>query len=257
MLQLSSRVNPEMKVAAYQAPLLPIGSMEALGLIEEKVRECEVAGISILCCPEAILGGLADYAEDPFALAIPADRLDKVLAPLASDTVATIVGFTELGDDGKLYNSAAVFHRGAVLGIYRKIHPFINHSVYSPGTELPVFTVDGLTFGIIICYDSTFPELAQQIAAQGATALFIPTNTGLPPHKTSPKIVDECRQIDQTLARDNNLHIIRADVVGHKLIGAFGEMISYGSSGIVNPDGRVVRSMLTDYERVIMAEVAT
>jgi predicted amidohydrolase len=244
-----------MKVAAYQAPLLPIGSMEALDLIRAQVRECEAAGISILCCPEAILGGLADYAEDPFAIAIPANQLNEILAAIASDTVTTIVGFTELGDDGKLYNSATVFSRGSVLGIYRKIHPFINHSVYSPGAELPVFTVDGLIFGIIICYDSNFPELAQRIAAQDATALFIPTNNGLPPHKTSPKIVDECRQIDQALARANHLYVIRADVVGHNQTRAFGRLISYGSSGIVNPGGRVVQPDLTGYESVITAEV--
>jgi hypothetical protein len=49
-----------MKVAAYQAPLLATGSLEAIDLIEERVAWCESEGVSILCCPEAILGGLAD-----------------------------------------------------------------------------------------------------------------------------------------------------------------------------------------------------
>ena len=49
-----------MRVAAYQAPLLPAGSMEALALIRKRVEWCEAEGVSILCCPEAILGGLAD-----------------------------------------------------------------------------------------------------------------------------------------------------------------------------------------------------
>ena len=55
-----------MKVAAYQAPLLVAGSLEAIDLIKERIAWCESEGVSILCCPEAILGGLADYAEDPF-----------------------------------------------------------------------------------------------------------------------------------------------------------------------------------------------
>lgn len=244
-----------MKIAAYQAPLLPIGSMEALDLIKARVRECETLGVSILCCPEAILGGLADYAEDPFRLAIPARHLEGVLAPLASETVATIVGFTELGEDGKLYNSAAVFSRGTVLGIYRKIHPFINRSVYSAGTELPVFTVDGLTFGITICYDSNFPELAEQVAAQGATALFIPTNNGLPPHKTSPQIVDECRRIDQALARDNNLHVIRADVIGRITTNTHGELIAHGSSSIIEPAGVVGGGAQALENKLLFAEI--
>lgn len=59
-----------MKVAAYQAPLLPGGSSEAIGLIREQVERCEAEGVEILCCPEAVLGGLADYAARPADIAI-------------------------------------------------------------------------------------------------------------------------------------------------------------------------------------------
>lgn len=37
-----------MKIAAWQAPLLPAGSMEALPLIRERVAECEGMGVEIL-----------------------------------------------------------------------------------------------------------------------------------------------------------------------------------------------------------------
>ena len=75
-----------MKVAAYQAPLLPAGSMEALPLIRARVAECERRGVEILCCPEAILGGLADFAPEPRSLAIDVEggELQKILEPLAS-----------------------------------------------------------------------------------------------------------------------------------------------------------------------------
>src|SRR3954447_16331459 len=90
-----------MKVAAYQPPLLPAGSFEAIALIQERVAWCESEGVSILCCPEAILGGLADYCKDPALFAIRTDdnQLNRVLAPRASDTVTSIIGFTELADD--------------------------------------------------------------------------------------------------------------------------------------------------------------
>jgi predicted amidohydrolase len=58
----------DVKVAAYQAPLFAAGSMDALGLIRQQIDRCESAGVEILCCPEAILGGLADYAADPSTL---------------------------------------------------------------------------------------------------------------------------------------------------------------------------------------------
>jgi predicted amidohydrolase len=191
-------------------------------------------GIEILCCPEAILGGLADYATDPssFAIDVEADQLNEVLAPLASDRVTLILGFTETDRAGRLYNSAAVLHRGSVIGRYRKLHPAINRSVYSAGEAMPVFTVSGLTFGIMICRDSNFPEPARVMASRGATALFVPTNNGLPLAKACPDIVVQARRADVARATENRVAVIRADVAGHNH-----GLLSYGSSGIVDPCG--------------------
>src|SRR5215470_16022976 len=159
--------------------------MVALDLIRARVRTCEAEGVAILCCPEAILGGLADQSEDPvrFAISVRTGQLAAVLAPLASDVTTTIVGFTELGEEGVLYNAAAVFHRGSVAGVYRKQHPAIRQSVYQAGREVSVFRAGALTFGIAICNDSNSPELATEMASRGATALFIPSNNALPPRK--------------------------------------------------------------------------
>lgn len=120
-----------MRVAAYQAPFLPSGSMAALGLIRKRTDCCESEGVEILCCPEAILGGLADYAPRPaeFAIDVAGGQLDAVLAPLAGDTVTTILGFTEMAGAGRLYNAAAVFHRGSIVGLYRKLYPAIHKSI--------------------------------------------------------------------------------------------------------------------------------
>lgn len=135
-----------------QAPLLAEGRIsDSVDLIRGRVRWCETERIDILCCPEAILGGLADCSNNPKSFAITAAQLTDVLIPLESGRVTCIVGFTELVTGGKLYNAAAVFHRGKVLGIYRKLHPAIRHSIYSAGTETRVFHVGGLTLGIAIC----------------------------------------------------------------------------------------------------------
>lgn len=211
--------------------------MQAIDLIRERVRWCESEGVEILCCPEAVLGGLADYAARPenFALDVDSGQLAAVLSPLASDTVTTIIGFTEMDRARRLYNSAAIFHRGAVIGVYRKVHPAIRGSVYQPGDQIPVFTIGGLTFGILICNDSNFPELARAMAARGASALFIPTNNGLPPEKA--EVADDARRVDVALARENRAWVIRADVAGRA-----GGLVSLGSSAIADPDGVVVQS---------------
>ena len=83
-----------MKVAAYQAPLLAAGSMDALDLIRRRVAECESQGATILCCPEAILGGLADNCDDPARFAIAADSGPRRIGACCLRHVTTIVGFT-------------------------------------------------------------------------------------------------------------------------------------------------------------------
>jgi predicted amidohydrolase len=244
-----------LKVAAYQAPLLPHGSTDvALRLIRERVEWCESEGVEILCCPEGVLGGLADYAPQPTVAAIRVEggQLDDVLAPLASDRVTTIVGFTEIDPSGRLYNAAAVLHNGSVAGQYRKLHPAINHSVYAPGDRMPVFTVGGLTFGIVICLDSTYYEPARIMARQGAVALFVPTNNGMPPSKGGPELVAEARSLDIARAIENSVSVVRADVAGR----ADG-LVSYGSSGIVDRRGKVLGAARWLETDLVVADIET
>ena len=215
-----------------------------------RVDRCEAEGVEILCCPEAVLGGLADDAARPADMAIDVEsgQLEAVLAPLASSTVTTIVGFTEITATGHLYNSAAVFHRGAVVGLYRKLHPAIRKSVYRAGDRIPVFAVGDLTFGIVICNDSNYPEPARIIASQGATAMFVPTNNGLPPAKAD--VVAEARAIDVARAKENRVWVIRADVAGRTA-----DRVSYGSSCIVAPDGTVLQAARPLTEDFLIAEI--
>ena len=80
------------RVAAYPAPLLPRGSMQAIDLIRTRVAWCESKRVDILCCPEAVLGGLADNAERPadFAVDVGKRSARRALAPLASDAVTRL-----------------------------------------------------------------------------------------------------------------------------------------------------------------------
>lgn len=243
-----------MKVAAYQAPLSAINLMDVIGLIREQVACCEAQGVEILCCPEGVLGGLADYASSPadIALDVEGGQLQALLKPLASDRVTTILGFTEIELSGLLYNSAAVFHRGAVLGIYRKLYPALNRSVYAAGDKLPVFTVGGLTFGILICNDSNYYEPARIMAAQGAAALFVLTNNGLPHSRVGPEFIDEARNVDIARAVENSVFVIRADVAGRTE-----KLESYRSSGIVDRDGRVLQSAQQLHSDLLVADIKT
>jgi predicted amidohydrolase len=241
-----------MKVAAYQASLKARSNREVIDLLRKQVDHCESIGVEILCCPEAVLGGLADYSTAPTATAIDVERsqLSDALAPLRSDTVTTIVGFTEIDRSGRLYNSAAVFHRGSVIGVYRKHHPSMNRSVYAAGDATPVFTVGALTFGIIICRDSNFAEPARTMVGKGARAFFVPTNNGMPPLKGGPELIMEARNADIVRARTYQVSVIRADVAGRA-----GGLMSYGSSGIVDQGGIVLGSAKPLVPDLVVADI--
>lgn len=178
---------------------------------------------------------MADYADDPQEIAINAEdgELETVLSPLASTSVALLVGFTERGESSKLYNSAVVYSDGNVIGIYRKLRPAIRHSIYTAGDALPVFEIKGLKFGIQICNDSNFAEQTAKLSADGARVVFIPSNNALPHAKAD--VVNLAREVDRSLAVNNSIHIVRSDVTGR--LGGF---TAYGTSKIVDPTGRIL-----------------
>jgi 5-aminopentanamidase len=241
------------KVAAYQSPIAYGSVAGALPALRAQIDRCEAMGVEVLCCAEGVLGGLADYVDDPARIAIRVSdgSLAALLAPLASETVTAIIGFTELGDDGGLYNSAAIWSRGAVTGVYRKRNPAINRSVYRAGHEYPVFSVGALTFGVMICRDSVFPEVADALVSRGAQALFVPTNNGMPEQKGGAELPEEARCYDISHARVHGVPVIRADVVGE-----YESLISYGATGIVSHRGEVVAEPPFGQEGLIVADIA-
>jgi predicted amidohydrolase len=241
------------KVAAYQAPLLPLGSSaEVVRLLQHRLERCEAEGVEILCCPEALLGGLA---EDPrhvraVALGVEDGALCAALAPLASSSITLIVGFTERDPSGRFFNSAAVVERGQVVGLYRKLYPG-HRTAYGAGETLSVFTRGSTRFGIVICNDANYVEPARVLAARGAALLFMPLNNALP-----REVADAWRTRTRSnlIARavENDLTVIAADVAGHQ-----GGCVSYGGTAIVGPDGAILAESRPLAEDVVIADVKT
>lgn len=225
------------KVAAYQGPYLPFGSMDAVELIREQLTQCEHTDVDLMCCPEAILGGLAHEADgqSPHDVAVSVKELRRLVAPLTSSPVATVVGFTERADDGQLYNSAAFLADGAVQVVYRKVYPGYR-TVISAGTELPVIAFRGTVFGIMICNDLWYAEPARILASKGASVILVPTNSG---HLRNTPLDSRLRTRGETLpvarAVDNTVSVVIADITGKQQ-----RRDALGSSRIVDPDGELV-----------------
>jgi predicted amidohydrolase len=240
-------------VGAYQMPVGACYSADAVEHLSARVRECERAGVSLLCCPEAALGGLADYVDAPDTIAVPADAASIAarLRPLTSRTVTVIVGFTERDDSGSYYNAAAVCSGGSVLGIYRKRNPAIRRSRYRAGSEAPVFCVNGDILGILICRDSTDAQLTARLVDQGAQMLCIPTNNAMPPDRSGTQLVDEVRRLDLRLATTLGVPVIRADVVG-----ASGALVAAGTSMITQPSGVQLYAQGSEEGELVVAQLS-
>ena len=116
----------------------------------------------------------------------------------------------------------------------------------------PILFWSILTFGIIICNDSNYYEPARIMASKGAAALFVPTNNGLPPAKAGPELIAQARNVDIARAVENSVWVIRADVAGRT-----DRLVSYGSSGIVSPDGVVLKSARPLDPGIVAANIKT
>ena len=104
----------------------------------------------------------------------------------------------------------------------------------------------------MICNDSNYLEPARIMAVRGATALFVPTNTALPPEKTYADLAAHARNCDIARAVENSMWVIRADVAGQ-----LGGLTSAAASGIVDPDGMVRQAAERSNELVLVADIDT
>lgn len=132
-----------------------------------------------------------------------------------------------------LYNSAAVIGAsGELLGVYRKVHLFDTEKVpFRPGWEYPLFRTELGKFGVMICWDTAFPEVARTYALKGAEFILIPTNWE-DPYSRDWDLITQARAFDNTLF-----------VAGANRIGRDDKLSFFGHSRIVDPLGRVVTSL--------------
>jgi predicted amidohydrolase len=220
------------KVAAYQAPYLPFGSHEAVGLVREQLDRCGEQGVELLCCPEGLIGGLAHESagQSPADVALDRDELTAVIAPLLDSPVGCIVGFTERDPAGALFSSAAVVEGGAVVAVHRKSYPGYR-TVVQGGSSLTVLHHGTASFGIVICNDLWYPEPVRILAASGAAIVFVPTNSGHT-RDVSPSFRARGENLPVARAVDNTVAVVVADVAGRE-----DGRVAHGFSAIVDPDG--------------------
>ncbi|TNE92671.1 MAG: carbon-nitrogen hydrolase family protein, partial [Rhodobacteraceae bacterium] len=123
------------------------------------------------------------------------------------------------------------------IGRYRKKYLLPAERGYTPGNDCPVFEVDGLRFGIGICYDMNFPDIARDIANAGASLIVCCANNMLP-RATAENYRDVHNMVRAKRCREAGLWLASSDVTG-----ARGDMVSWGPSAIITPAGEVVAQL--------------
>ena len=86
-----------------------------------------------------------------------------------------IYGCTRKATDG-VFNTALIYNRkGRLVGMYDKLHLQTHDYKYTPGKHLRVYESDFGPFGVMICADRRWPEIARTLSLQGARVIFNPT----------------------------------------------------------------------------------
>jgi 5-aminopentanamidase len=229
-----------------------IGDLDAnIGLTTAAIRESIAAGAELVVMPELSLTGyMFDSVEELRTVAITRDH--PVFAAWASEVAATnavvIGGFAELGDDGQVFNSAAVVGRDGVLAVHRKDHLWDREKlIFTPGSAIPpVIDTPVGRLGILICYDVEFPEMTRSLALRGADLIVVPTNWPLettPAGEHVPEVI-----IAMAAAHTNHAAVVCCDRSGLERGQEWNE-----ASCAINQDGWVVAT--ADAHGIVTADL--
>ena len=143
-----------------------------------------------------------------------------------------IAGSHPMRRDGKIYNIAPVFFPDGQVQLQPKLHITPSEVKYwgiSGGNDLRVINTPKARIGILICYDSEFPEAARYLADAGAEIIFVPYCTDDRPAYHRVRICSQARAIE------NQIYVVTAGIIGN-LPSVAAMDIHYGRAGVFTPN---------------------
>ncbi len=125
-----------------------------------------------------------------------------------------IIGGTHpmIDEKGEIKNVCYVFLRDGSVHAREKIHPTPSEAYWwniKGGDRAEVIETDCGPIGVMICYDSEFPEVARHLVDQGAMILFVPFCTD------EPRGYLRVRYCSQARAVENQCYVVISGVVGN------------------------------------------
>ncbi|MFE8945464.1 carbon-nitrogen hydrolase family protein [Streptomyces sp. NPDC003233] len=234
-----------MRTALLQSSGRPGSIAENLKVLDEAAGRAAAAGAALLAAPEMFLTGYA-IGDDIARLAEPADgdSADAIAELAHRHGLAIVYGYPER-DGETVHNSAQLISAdGTRLANYRKTHLFgcFERDHFTPG-EQPVVQAElnGLTVGLMICYDVEFPENVRAHALAGTDLLVVPTAQMHPFQFVAESLVP-------VRAWESQMYVAYVNRVGQE-----GEFEFVGLSVLAGPDG-VARTRAGRTEQLVFAD---
>jgi deaminated glutathione amidase len=232
-------------VAAVQLAPLP-GPLTAesvkgnLAKASDWVTRCvEGTGAELVVLPESVTTGFTPGIGPEALWDLVSEVPGPVVEPLQETArrlgVHVVVGTYERGPErGVVHNASVLLGRdGAVLGVYRKTHPFCTEmrsrgGWVTPGDEVSVVETDLGRIGQIICFDGDYPELSRITAVRGAEVIVRPS--------ALLRSADIWELTNRARAYDNHVYVVGANATGIDP----GGVLYFGNSMVVTPVAEVV-----------------
>ena len=183
--------------------------------------------------------------------------VDKMQQLSISYNINIITGsMPELIDD-KLYNVGYLCRREGSLERYEKIHVTPDEAKVwgmQRGHKLQTFETDAGKIGILICYDSEFPELSRLLSDEGMDILFVPFLTDTQNGYSRVRLCAQARAVE------NECYVAIAGSVGN-LPNVNNMDIQYAQSAVFTPcdfsfpSNGIKAEATTNTEMILVADV--
>lgn len=159
--------------------------------------------------------------------------------------------------DDLLYNAGYLCKRDGSIERYEKLHVTPDEAKVwglQGGTQLKAFDTDCGKIGILICYDSEFPELSRILADEGMDILFVPFLTD------TQNGYSRVRHCAQARAIENECYVAIAGSVGnlpkvHNMDIQFAQSMVFTPCDFSFPANGIKAEATTNTEMILIADV--
>jgi omega-amidase len=238
------------KIAAAQISCA-LGDREGnLRKVREFSERAKNAGAELIVFPEMTDTGYSMPVIREYAAPWNKGFVPELLKIAKELSLAIVCGVSDREGES-IYNAQVFINpEGRELAKYRKTHlvtaaPLDERTCFTAGSEFVSFEFSAFQWGLSICYDLRFPEMARALAVKHAADAFL-TSSAWPWVR-----IDHLRVLSRARAIENQSYLILANRVGTD------DGVTFcGTSAIFDPYGAILAGASVDREELLLADIS-